>query len=495
MSKKILCLLLLLILILPVISACKDDNGDNKKTTSTGAITEAEAAGLTPRNFGGKQINIVTVDEKRGYTYYNIEWASDKLDDDEDKILSAPINNAVYNRTQILRDEYGIDLNVIYTAKPSDDYKNEVMAGTSDIHIIADGVVYLAQWGLSNLLKDLNKIPNLDLTKSWWDQTAIKDLSMANYLFCITGDIIVSDKNATWACFFNKDMLYNNGLEDPYQLVRDGKWTVDKLHEMAKAINPNGAQLSDWQNDTYGFLTQTYDAIASMCSYNQRMIIKDENDYPLLNIDNEDTYKKFEKIFNLMTDKSCSIVTEVAIKNSQDLYRDMENIFLSGRALFEYNKVAYVQKIQEANTKFEFGILPMPKYDENQDKYYTTCTVYFSEFIGIPICVKDEDLDAIGYTLQLMGYYGEKYVRPAYYDVTLKLQKVNSEQDEEMLDIIFANRVYDLAAVFNYEGSLTMYTNIVMSGVNTLTSVVEKNSDRIQAYIDQTIESFKALDQ
>lgn len=494
MIKKILCLLLLIVLILPVISACDSKNSKNTSETS-GKITEAEAAGLTPRNFGGKKINIVTVDEKRGYTYYNIEWASNTLTDDEEKILSAPINNAVYNRTQILKDEYGIDLNVIYTAKPAEDYKNEVMSGASDIHIIADGVVYLAQWGLSNLLKDLRKVPNLDLSKSWWDQTAIKDLSTANYLFCITGDIIVSDKNATWACFFNKDLLQNNNLENPYQLVRDGKWTVDKLHEMAKAINPNGVDLTDWRNDTYGFLTQTYDAIASMCSYNQRMITKDENDYPILNINNEDTFKKFDKIFNLMTDKSCAIVTEVAIKGSDNIYKDMENIFLSGRALFEYNKVAYVQKIQEANTKFEFGILPLPKFDENQDKYYSTCTVYFSEFLGIPVTVNEDDLDAVGYTLQLMGYYGERYVRPAYYDVTLKLQKVNSEQDEEMLDIIFANRVYDLAAVYNYEGSLTMYTNIVMSGNNTLASSVEQNSERIQSYIDQTIESFKSIEQ
>jgi ABC-type glycerol-3-phosphate transport system substrate-binding protein len=491
MNKKLLCLLLLIIMILPVISACGP--GSEIITPEVSAeSTDAEKAGLTPRNFGGKKINILTVDENRGYTYYNCEWASDKLTDDNEKIISAQINNAVYNRTQKLKEDFGIELAVTHTKSPTDDYKNEIMAGSGEMHIIADGVVYLSKLGTSNLLKDLRNIPNLDLTKPWWDQSAINDLSMANYLFCITGDIIVSDKNATWACFFNKDMLKNNGLDDPYQLVKEGKWTVDKLHAMAKAINPSGQDLSDWQTETYGLLTQTYDAIASMCSYNQKMITKDKNDYPILNINNDDTFNKFEKIFNLMTDKSCALLTESTIK-SKDIYKDMENVFFSGRALFEYNKVAFVQKIQEANTNFEFGVLPLPKYDENQDKYYTTCTVYYSEFLGIPATVAEEDLDAIGYTLQIMGYYGQKEVKPAYYDVTLKLQKVNSEQDEEMLDIIFANRLYDLAAVYNYEGSLTMYTNIVMSGTNVLASQVEANSDKIQAGIDTTIESFNKI--
>lgn len=493
MNKKLMCVLLMIILIIPVISACKNEK-KNAPAEDSRQITDTEAAGLEPRNFGGKKINIVTVDENRGYTYYNCEWASDQMIDDKNQIVSAQVNNAVFDRTQILRENYGIDLNVIYTRNPTADYKNEVLSGSSDIHIIADGVVYLSQWGLSNLLRDLKNIPHLDLSKSWWDQSAIRDLSTAGYLFCITGDIIVSDKNATWACFFNKDLLNNNNLEDPYQLVNEGKWTVDKLHEMAKAINPNGEHLDDWQTDTYGFLCQTYDAIASMCSYNQKMITKDSNDYPMLNINNEDTFKKFDKIYNLMTDKSCSIITESTIKSS-DIYRDMEKIFFSGRALFEYNKIAFVQKIWEANTNFEFGILPLPKFDENQDEYYTTCTVYFSEFLGIPVTVSEEELDAVGYTLQIMGYYGEKLVRPAYYDITLKTQKVNTEQDEKMLDIIFANRLYDLAAVFNYEGSLGMYTNIVMSGSNTLASVVERYSEQIQASIDKTIESYQNIDQ
>jgi hypothetical protein len=482
----------MVILIIPAISACDSKDGETSEVSTQ--ITDAEAAGLQPRNFGGKQINIVTVNENRGYTYYNCEWASDSLVDENNEIISASVNDAVYNRTQILKEKYGIELNVTYTKSPTDDYKNEVLSGSSDIDIIADGVVYLSQWGMSSLLRDLKNIPNLDLSKSWWDQSAIRDLSTANYLFCITGDIIVSDKNATWACFFNKKLLNENNLEDPYQLVKDNKWTVDKLHEMAKALNPSGELLDDWQTDTYGFLTQTYDAIASMCSYNQKMITKDANDYPILNINNEDTFRKFDKIFNLMNDKSCSLITETTIKTS-DKYKDMENIFYSGRALFEYNKVAFVQKILESNANFEFGILPLPKFDETQDKYYTTCTVYFSEFLGIPVSVSDEELDAIGYTLQIMGYYGEKLVRPAYYDITLKSQKVYTEQDEEMLDIIFANRLYDLAAVCNYEGSLTMYTNIVMSGNNTLSSVIEANSEKIQQKIDDTIKSYENIDQ
>jgi ABC-type glycerol-3-phosphate transport system substrate-binding protein len=36
---------------------------------------------------------------------------------------------------------------------------------------------------------------------------------------------------------FSKDLLREYGLENPYDIVKSGKWTWDKLSEMAKQVS------------------------------------------------------------------------------------------------------------------------------------------------------------------------------------------------------------------------------------------------------------------
>ena len=490
MKKKLLCIALIVFMVIPFIYACQPKKDGNESANSQ-ISTDDELLGLPHRNFGGKKISILTVNEKRGNIYYDREFASNE-------ITGEAINDAVYERTQILSEKYGIEIEVKYTDSPSNDYKNQILAGDDTHQIIADGIVDLAKLGIANLLWDLNKVPNLNFENSWWDQSAIRDLSTAGYNFYLAGDIIVSDNNATWVCFFNKKLLEDYGLEHPYQMVKDGTWTIDELYSMAKVVSVANQGLTEitYENGTFGFLTQTYDAIASMASFNQKMITKNDNDYPLLNIQNENTFNKFGKIFEVMNDKTTSLIAE-RLKSPWDpiVYDWTLSTFAAGRGLFQYGSLSYVQKIINANVSFEYGVLPLPKYDVNQDEYYSTCTVYRAHFIGIPKTVPEKDLDMIGYFLEVMGYYGQKQLIPAYYETTIKSQKMNDQQDDDMLDIIFANRVFDLAAVYDFDSALYMYSNIVGSGVNTLASTVDSRSDSIQARIDATIEDFASIDQ
>ena len=59
-------------------------------------------------------------------------------------------------------------------------------------------------------------------------------------------------------CFyFNAELISSLQLEDPYQLVRDGKWTMDQLLEMSAAatFDLNGDGNFD-ANDRYGLISQ-----------------------------------------------------------------------------------------------------------------------------------------------------------------------------------------------------------------------------------------------
>ena len=83
--------------------------------------------------------------------------------------------------------------------------------------------------------------------------------------------------------------------------------------------------------------------------------------------------------------------------------------------------------------KEEYGILPMPKFDEKQDQYYSIANDNFS-LIAVPTTVKNPALT--GAFLELMGEYSYKIVTPKYYEVAMKGKYLRDDESCQMFDII-----------------------------------------------------------
>lgn len=86
---------------------------------------------------------------------------------------------------------------------------------------MADGVQSLTKLGTQEYFWNYYELDNgyIDINADYWDQSAIEALSIANHLYYITGEAIVSDNAATWAMYYNKDLLADNGLQNPVELV------------------------------------------------------------------------------------------------------------------------------------------------------------------------------------------------------------------------------------------------------------------------------------
>ena len=108
------------------------------------------------------------------------------------------------------------------------------------IHVVEDAAV-LAQ---NDLLCNLYTLKNFDYQAPWWDASANEAYSIGEKLYFTTGDITIMNKANTWCILFNKDMITDHNLDDPYQMFHDGTWTFDKLGEMASTVhNANGAPM------------------------------------------------------------------------------------------------------------------------------------------------------------------------------------------------------------------------------------------------------------
>ena len=111
-----------------------------------------------------------------------------------------------------------------------------------------------------------------------------------------------------------------------------------------------------------------------------------------------------------------------------------------------------------------------------------------------------ENLEATCYLLELLGYYGKhtpfKSINDAYYETTLKLQSVESNDDAEMLDIVFNNRIYDVYTIMPWGSYPTlgqMYGSVLTSGSNNMVSLLESKRQEIETDIQKTLDEFAKL--
>ena len=185
----------------------------------------------------------------------------------------------------------------------------------------------------------------------------------------------------------------------------------------------------------------------------------------------------------MLSDKQCIAVAEITGRGQSDVYGTLPQIFANGKALFMPNKVATVSDpiMREANIRY--GILPMPKESKEQENYSSTVTVYWCSAMGIPV-TNVEKLDATCYAMEAMAYYGQELMTQEYYERTLKNKRFEDTESEEMLDLVFRNKSYDIGAVYSFSSILSFYTDILISGQNSHISTLEAKQSSYQMAID-----------
>ena len=123
--------------------------------------------------------------------------------------------------------------------------------------------------------------------------------------------------------------------------------------------------------------------------------------------------------------------------------------------------------------KQEFGVVPMPKYDEAQKEYRTLLHDQFTVFSILTTVSKEEGrLDEVGAVLEAMASVSYKTVRPAYYETTLRTKIAKDPQSAEMFDIIVNNVYIDAGIIYTIPLSTfhSYFREIIGSKENTVTS-------------------------
>ena len=127
------------------------------------------------------------------------------------------------------------------------------------------------------------------------------------------------------------------------------------------------------------------------------------------------------------------------------------------------------------------------KYEETQQDYFTTIGSWHSVFLGVP--AGPQDLERTGIITEVLA--SESYdLTEAYYDKTLKGKTTRDEESSAMLDIIFANRVYDLGWYFQFGGYNEGVMNQFRQYKNDFASAYKTSEKAANKVIQKTNDAF-----
>ncbi len=471
-----------------VLASCSsgDDASTAETTTAASVDTTAAAETTAPPEYVSPGIDYDGREFIFGsYVQENSFWVSCTYAEAYSEAENGDaINDGIYKRRIATEEELGI---VIKPANFDDISKmtTAVLAGDR----FADTTIMTGNQGVTvqnqDLALDLFTLDSLDLERSWWNQNCIENYSIANKLYAAAGDIAVIGLLAGHCVYVNTDMISDFSLDDPYDAVRGGTWTNDMVREMATVVasDINGDGVMD-ENDRFGLSSEALGLTKAIAS-GVMITKKDENDMPTLALDTERAAAAVEQFVSLWRDKSLTLFSSDFSSKYSNVFSDMIfKMFISDRILFINNWLVWTLNLRVMES--DYGILPPPKMNEEQDAYYVSMTEGFTTYAVVPVTIDDPEF--VGTVMNALGYYGQMYIHPALMDTTVTSKAVRDEDSLEMLELIYDSRYYEPAVLYNYGGISTMFANFISRNKTDFASAYAAIENNVIAAMAKTAE-------
>ncbi len=474
---------LLLLLTVSLLAACgaQSGGGEPENAAETAPpITEAETQAETTRapldlpekDYEGYGFHFLHKPDARAYVINDLMI--------EDKFNGEPINDAMYRRNMTVEEAFNIFIGVVSSTDTAADTRKLVMAGDAACDVVMPLIDRAFRLAEEELLCDLNTVDHIDLTKEWWDQVLREELTIYGRLYVSTGDISIMDEQTGMCLLYNYTLAGQSHLPDVYALIREGKWTLDECLAMARTVtrdlNGDGQLNAD---DVFGLGTSAGMADTFYGCANGK-IAEWDGDTIRLVADSERNTKILDKCIELLNASDAVIFAD----KIPESWTGMTNMFIANRLLFRQGNLYNLKALRDMTDNF--GILPFPKYDENDD-YANRLEADECWGYAIPVSASDTERSAI--VLEALAYNSAEIIE-AYYDLTLKTKTARDEASKDMLDIIISSKTYDLGDVYGW-GSVNAVMRTAAQNNGGFASEYAKVAEKAAAEMQATLAFFR----
>lgn len=492
MKKSVRALSLLLALSLLSAAGCSAPEPEPEASSAytpaeTEAAPESEAVpeetrpplGLPEADFGGAAFRISCYDG--GNSVPTIQ---------PEELTGEAVNDAIYNRNTMLQEQYDFVFDAVSHDNDYNGHTREiaamVSAGDDSFEMIYGHVVGTCNNAIIGNYMNLYDLPHLNFGAVWWPAQSVDEMTIFGRMYTITGSATYSQLAAAKVVFFNKDLAGQYNLDDPYELVRNGEWTIDALIDRTEGIyqDTNGDGKRD-PDDLYGYGTHPMQN-GFFVSTNTPILSRTEDGGKEISVMTDRTVALVEKLYSWYYESG-----GVYLKSSVADPGGYADRFATGHTVFSFGHIMHAPAYYRSS-EISYGILPQPKYDTAQEKYIAfACPSLFS----VPITCQNTEMT--GFVFEAMTYYGYFDIIPVYYETTLKGKIADAPDDVEMLEIVNDALTVSFAYCYdNWEGFAHFLSGTVMNFTDTagnkdVASVFAKRNKIAQKRLEKCLKAFR----
>lgn len=447
--KSAVSLFLLTLIVMGSLLACSDNTQTETTTANTTAAVNTTPESTVPETESIYDANGYLKDKLGNFDFKDRTvtvfcWSGDTLTEEfcTDGLTGEVINDSNYNRNLTVEERCKIKFDIIREVGGSKTtnqtiyltkLKGFLNTGDTTVDLIGAYSMVGGELAVDGLCYDLKTCDVYEWDMPWWPNGIVESSQINGKLYSVSGDISLNNTVAMQCMFFNKTILEEHNLEDPYKLVSDNKWTIDKMWEMCKGLyedtNKDGAVNA---GDKTGFLFRE-PAVDTFLMGGGIRILTTVDGQLQLNPDfvGERGEAVISKLAAFAADK-----TAVIFNNSTTDFGDGLDLFYSSAAS---------TAMTLNNTEVKFGMLCLPKVLEDQADYYTPTTWQYTLF-SIPYnCT---DVECISTVMEVLASESYRTAVPALYENALKCRYVQDENASAMFDFMRSKLMYDSGRVF-----------------------------------------------
>ena len=478
-----------------VVPPASSDNTDGSEGDTTGSSDSSSGTIPEPppidedpptviEKWSGKTLNILATTwggAEPGAPWSQVELTVGPNDWNSTAGFGYLINSAVLRRAADIKTTYGVELNWINARGDhiATLLSEAIVAGSESTkyHIAMPRMLEAQTIVATNSIYDLAGRRYIDLTKSYYNQASVESYSVQDRTLFVSGDFSFLDEETSYLTYYNVAMT--KGIKDfpnLYQMVKNGKWTIEQMTNIAKLVTKNNGEPEWTDDDIYGYGTGNLSRFYQYSGIKQVSV--GETEYGL------------EYVITLNDPKVSTLIDKIlVIKNSEWARTDwtggfegMQKAFEEGRLLFYDEVIQKCSYFKNQNDSFKVGLLPCPKLSESQATYYTPCS-YQSVVMCIPKATTDREMS--DYFFEILSYTGQKHIMSAYKEnLKTTLDPDTAAESMEIIEsYIFSNLCYDQGYMYGWNGLLnSVQSESYSSGKPNFTAVYE-------AAIEQALET------
>ena len=478
-----LSLLLCFCILCSLIAGCSDNGGNTAAdTTGSGETVISETVDETmyvpdslpeDLNFNGQIVKM--------FWWEEIQEFKTEFDGDI-------VNDALYMRDKNVEDRLNVVIQNIpmsYTwdtrALYIDSIRATVLADDNSKDIVSGQYATMPALVPEGFLLNLAELPYLDFDKPWWVQGLIEETTIDGKLYLVSGNYTTQAIKCVYAMYFNKVLHESFNMEDMYTIVNDGRWTIAKMTEMIKDTysDLNGDGTAD-NNDMYGYAAYSGNALSPFIQgFDLKITTMNDQGYPEVSMNDEKWIKAVEIMCDLIH------VNPNTIMGDDQKAEDIDNMYKNNQILFYPQTFNFATVLKDMDN--DFGILPMPKWNEAQTDYYTAIGESNTLFGIVSNC---KITDTVAAVMEAMFSESYRTVTPALYETALKVKYSRDDESAQMFDLVMEGVLFNFGSIYTFdmEQLNTRFKGVIAQNNKNWASTVatfETNAvNKISAYIE-----------